>query len=357
MLKEIFEQPESIKRGLMGRIDTENSTGKLGGLNMSPSELQKIKRVIIVASGTSYYAGCVGANMIETMAGIPARAELSSEIAYRNPIVEPDSLYFFVSQSGETADTLIALRELKSRGAKVLGIVNAVGSTIAREAGAGVYIHSGPEIAVASTKAFTSQITAFTIFALTVARLKNMSLSDGDEFIKNLMNIPEQINEILESCDEIKSLAKKYACYKDMLFLGRGINYPCACEGALKLKEISYIHAEGFGAGELKHGPIALINENMPCVFLAPDDELREKNMSNMKEVAARNGKIIAICTRGDTEIPAMADDTIMVPKTISKLQPFLMMITLQLFAYYCALELDRDVDQPRNLAKSVTVE
>lgn len=357
MLKEIFEQPESIKRGMAGRLNPSESTGKLGGLNMTNAQLLNIERVVIVGSGTSYFAGAVGAYLLETIARVPARVELSSEICYKNIIVEKNTLYFVVSQSGETADTLFALRELKRKGAHVLGICNAVGSTIARETDGGVYIHSGPEIAVASTKAFTSQLTAFAIFTLIMARIRNMSVGEGNAFIEAFNRIPVLIQEILETDGKIKKLAEKYHTYTNFMFMGRGICYPVAMEGALKLKEISYIHAEGIGAGELKHGSIALVNEQMPSMFLVPEDGLREKNISNMKEVKARHGKIIAVCVKGDKDVAGVADDVIEVPETIPALYPFLMVVPMQLFAYHCALLLKRDVDQPRNLAKSVTVE
>jgi len=357
MLKEIFEQTESISRGMAGRLDLAAATGKLGGLNMNENQLRAVRRVVIVGAGTSYFAGCIGANFLESMAGIPARAESASEIAYKDIIIEPDTLYFVVSQSGETADTLIALRELKRKGARVLGVCNAVGSTIARETDGGVYIHSGPEIAVASTKAFTSQITTFAIFALIMARLRNMTSVQGEAFIKAFQAIPSQIKEVLEQDSAILALAKKYCGYPNFIFLGRGVCLAAAYEGALKLKEISYIHAEGVGAGDLKHGPISLISEQMPSLFLVPNDGLRQKNISNIKEVKARCGKVIAICTRGDNEIAETVDDVIEVPETWPILSPFLMIIPLQLFAYHCAVLLGRDVDQPRNLAKSVTVE
>jgi glucosamine--fructose-6-phosphate aminotransferase (isomerizing) len=291
------------------------------------------------------------------MAGIPARAELASEIACKDIIIEPNTLYFVVSQSGETADTLIALRELKRKGARVLGICNAVGSTIARETDGGVYIHSGPEIAVASTKAFTSQITTLAIFTLIMARLRNMTGVQGEAFIKAFQAIPNQIKEVLEQDSAIFDLAKKYCGYPNFMFLGRGVCFAAACEGALKLKEISYIHAEGVGAGELKHGSISLISDQMPSLFLVPNDGLRQKNISNIKEVKARRGKVIAICMRGDIEVAEAVDDVIEIPETLPILAPFLMIIPMQLFAYHCAVLLGRDVDQPRNLAKSVTVE
>lgn len=357
MEKEIFEQPESIARTLSGRLDLEYSTGKLGGLNMTSRELLGVKRIKIVAAGTSWHAGLVGAYLIETLARIPASAELSSELRYRNSVVEPDTIYFAVTQSGETADTLYAVRELKRKGARVLGICNVVGSTIARESDGGVYTHAGPEIAVASTKAFTSQLAVFYVFALLMARMRDMSVSAGQRFVKELQGIPEKVREVLKQRDHIQALAKKYYKVRDFLFLGRGLEYPVALEGALKLKEISYIHAEGYSAGEIKHGPIALVNEETPTVFLVPQDSLREKVISNMKEIKARKGPIIAVCTEGDKEVAAIADDIIPVPMVDELFYPFILIIPLQLFAYFCALELGRDVDQPRNLAKSVTVE
>ncbi len=357
MEKEIFEQPESIARAFKGRINLEQATGHLGGLNLSTKELLNIERVKIVAAGTSYHAGMVGAYLLESVTRIPAYAELASEVRYRNPVVERNTLYFVVSQSGETADTLYAMRELRRKGAPVLGICNVVGSTIPRESDGGVYIHSGPEIAVASTKAFTSQITVFYIFTVIMARMRHLSFEDGINILENLQKVPDLINKILGTTEHIKALAHKYARFTDFLFLGRGINYPVALEGALKLKEISYIHAEGYSAAEIKHGPIALINEETPSVFLISDDGLREKVISNMKEVKARKGRVIAVAVEGDKEVADIADDVIPVPRTSDLMYPFLMVVPLQLFAYYCALELGRDVDQPRNLAKSVTVE
>ena len=357
MEKEIFEQPESIKRAFTGRLDLEQATAHLGGLNMTTKDIINIERVKIIAAGTSYHAGMVGAYLLETMARIPALAELASEVRYRNPLVEKNTLYFAVSQSGETADTLYAMKELQRKGATVLGICNVVGSTIPRVSDGGVYIHSGPEIAVASTKAFTSQITIFYLFSLLMARVKDMSFQAGLNFIKDMQSLSIKIDKILSARQKIKAMAEKYAKYPDFLFLGRGINYPVALEGALKLKEISYIHAEGYSAAEIKHGPIALINEETPSIFLVPDDRLREKIISNMKEVKSRKGKVIAVCVEGDQEIQNIADDVIEVPKIHESFYPYLMVVPLQLFAYYCALELGRNVDQPRNLAKSVTVE
>ncbi len=357
MMKEIAEQTESIKRGLLGRLNIDAATGHLGGLNMTNGELLNIERIVLVAAGTSSYAGMVAAYLIESIVRIPARVELASELRHKNIIVEKNTLYFVISQSGETADTLFALRELHRKGAHVLGICNAVGSTIARETDGGVYIHSGPEIAVASTKAFTSQMTALYIFALIMARIRHMSFEQGLEFIDNFNRIPELIADILMSDADIANIAHKYSDAKSYLFMGRGINYPVAMEGALKLKEITYIHAEGFGAGELKHGPIALVNPETPSVFLVPKDELYEKNISNMREVKARGGKVIAICTAGDTVVPEIADDVIFVPAIMPCFYPFLLVVPLQLLAYHTAVKLERDIDRPRNLAKSVTVE
>ncbi len=357
MEKEIFEQSETIARTLSGRLDSEYATGKLGGLNMDSRELLGVKRVTIIASGTSWHAGLVGAWLIESLARIPACAEFSSELRYRNPVVDPSTLYFAVTQSGETLDTLQALRELKRKGARVLGICNVVGSTIARESDGGVYTHAGPEVAVASTKAFTSQLAVFYAFALLMARMRDLSMTAGQLFVKELHAIPEKVTRALAQRDHIQAVARKYCRAKDFLFLGRGLAYPVALEGALKLKEISYIHAEGYSAGEIKHGPIALVNPETPSVFLVPADSLRDKVISNMKEVKARGGPVIAICTEGDREIAELADDIIEVPATEEAFYPFLLVLPLQLFAYFCALELGCDVDQPRNLAKSVTVE
>jgi glucosamine--fructose-6-phosphate aminotransferase (isomerizing) len=357
MEKEIFEQPLSIQRGMQGRLDLDQGTAKLGGLNMSSRELRMVNRVIILAAGTSSYAAMVCAYMLEKIARIPASAELSSEIRYKNPIVDPRTLYFVVSQSGETADSLYAMRELQRKGATVLGICNVVGSTIPRESDGGVYIHSGPEIAVASTKAFTSQMTAMYLFSLIMARMRDMSMADGQIIVEAMSKIPDQITRVLGENQHIKTIADKYADCHSFFFLGRGLTYPIALEGALKLKEISYIHAEGYTAGELKHGPIALINEVTPSVFLVPDDGLREKIISNMKEVKARKGPIIAVAVEGDTEVADIADDTIFVPKVHELMYPFVMVVPLQIFAYHTAVKLGRNVDQPRNLAKSVTVE
>jgi len=357
MLKEIFEQVESIPRAFSGRIDEELATAKLGGLNMTNRELLDVERIKIVAAGTSFHAGWVACYLMESMARIPCTVELASEMRYRNPIVEKNTLYFALTQSGETIDTLYAIREIQRKGGRVLGICNVVGSTIARESDGGVYIHSGPEIAVASTKAFTSQMAALYLFTLLMARMRHLSRDEGVNFIKGMKELPVLLNQILETKDQIAAIAKKYAQYPDFLFMGRGMNYPVALEGALKLKEISYIHAEGYSAAEIKHGPIALINENTPSCFLVADDSLKSKVISNMKEIKARKGPVIALAVEGDKEVADIADDVLYIPKCQENFYPFLMVLPLQLFSYYCALELNRDVDQPRNLAKSVTVE
>jgi glutamine---fructose-6-phosphate transaminase (isomerizing) len=357
MEKEIHEQPMSIQRALTGRIDMEGATGHLGGLNLTAKQLLNIDRVEIIAAGTSYYAGMVGAYLLERVARIPSHAELSSEVRYKNPIVQPNTLYFAVSQSGETLDTLFAMRELQRKGATVLGICNAVGSTIPRESDGGTYIHSGPEIAVASTKAFTSQISVLYLFTLLMARMRHLSYQEGLNYVSELNRIPIHVEKILSNTAPIQEIARRYAQCENLLFMGRGLNYPVAMEGALKLKEISYIHAEGYSSAEIKHGPIALINESTPSVFLVPDEGLRDKIISNMKEVKAREGKIIAVAVEGDDEIAEIADEVMWIPRSNELMYPFLLVVPLQLFAFYCALELGRDVDQPRNLAKSVTVE
>lgn len=357
MEKEIFEQPQSIIRGMSGRIEHDLATAHLGGLDLTKQQLLDVRRVKILAAGTSFHAGLVAAHVLEALARIPANAELASEIRYRNPIVERNSLYFAASQSGETLDTLYAMREVQRKGGRVLGICNVVGSTIARESDGGVYIHSGPEIAVASTKAFTSQLTAFYLFALLMARMRDTSHEAGAAFVNALEAVPGQIDSILADVTPLQALARKYARSENFLFLGRGINYPVALEAALKLKEVSYIHAEGYSAAEIKHGPIALINPETPSLFFVPDDVLRDKVINSMKEVKSRGGPVIAVTVDGDREIATIADDTVFVPRSNQYMYPYLMTVTMQLFAYYCALERGCNVDQPRNLAKSVTVE
>jgi len=357
MLKEIFEQPETIQNAYRGRLQVDEGNVKLGGLNSVESKLRNCSRIIITACGTSWHAGLVGEYMIEQLANIPVEVEYASEFRYRNPVITSNDVVIAISQSGETADTLAAVKEAKQKGATVIGIVNVVGSTIARETEAGVYIHAGPEIGVASTKAFTSQLTVLALIALKLGRMKSLSKTDAIKIAKELVNIPEKINQILKNAENVKELAKIFKTARNFLYLGRGYNFPVALEGALKLKEISYIHAEGYPAAEMKHGPIALIDENMPVVFIAPHDEIYDKVISNIQEVRARKGKVISIATDGDEKIKSVSDYVIYIPETIPMLVPILTVIPLQLLAYYMALELGWDIDKPRNLAKSVTVE
>jgi glutamine---fructose-6-phosphate transaminase (isomerizing) len=357
MLKEIFEQPQSLRNGLRGRLMVAEGTARLGGLNMSERELRQIERVVILACGTSWHSGLIGEYLIEELARIPVEVEYASEFRYRNPILRPGTVVLAVSQSGETADTLAAMREAKRKGARVLGICNVVGSTIARESDGGVYIHAGPEIGVASTKAFTSQVAALALLTLYLGRLGELSPEVGAELTRELHTIPDKMERILANADAIRSIARAYAHHNNFLYLGRGVNFPVALEGALKLKEISYIHAEGYPAAEMKHGPIALIDENMPVVFICTQDSAYEKVLSNMEEVRARKGKIIAVACEGDEVVAQKADHVLFVPHALGPLMPLLSVIPLQLLAYYIAVERGCDVDQPRNLAKSVTVE
>ena len=357
MLKEIFEQPQSLRNTLRGRLLLEEGTARLGGLNMSEREMRAIDRVIITACGTSWHAGLIGEYLIEELARLPVEVEYASEFRYRNPILKSGTVVLAISQSGETADTLAAMREAKRKGARVLGVCNAVGSTIARESDGGVYIHAGPEIGVASTKAFTSQVAALTLLTLYLGRLGQLSPESGAALTRELGEIPDKIERILANADSIRAIASANAHHNNFLYLGRGVNFPVALEGALKLKEISYIHAEGYPAAEMKHGPIALIDENMPVVFVCTQDSAYEKVLSNMEEVRARKGKIIAVASEGDTHVAKKADHVLFVPHTLGPLMPLLSVIPLQLLAYYIAVERGCDVDQPRNLAKSVTVE
>jgi glucosamine--fructose-6-phosphate aminotransferase (isomerizing) len=357
MLKEIFEQPASVRNGMRGRLNTEEGLAHLGGLNLTLEEMRDIRRLIILACGTSWHAGLIGEYMIEEHARIPVEVEYASEFRYRNPIVDSGTTVLVISQSGETIDTLSAMREAQRKGARTLGIVNVVGSTIARESNGGVYIHAGPEIGVASTKAFTSQVTVLALLTLALGRQRELSRESGIEIARELDGIPLKIEQILGRSDAVKAIAQKYAQRNNFIYLGRGYNFPVALEGALKLKEISYIHAEGYPAAEMKHGPIALIDENMPVVFLCPRDSAYEKVINNMMEVRARRGRIIAIATEGDHEAAALADHVIYIPQTLPMLQPMLSVIPLQLLAYHVAVQRGCDVDQPRNLAKSVTVE
>jgi len=357
MLKEIFEQPETIQNAFRGRILLEEGKTRLDGLRLTEDELNSIRRIIFIACGTSWHAGLIGEYLIEEYARIPVEVEYASEFRYRSPILNKGDLVIVISQSGETADTLAALREAKARGVKVLGITNVVGSTIARESDGGVYIHAGPEIGVASTKAFTSQITVLILLTFYLARRKYMTADAGREFLQELITAPQHVKQILDKSDEIKNIAKLYQKHRNFLYLGRGIQFPVALEGALKLKEISYIHAEGYPAAEMKHGPIALIDENMPVVFIAIKDEVYQKVISNIQEVKARKGRIIAIATEGDEEIKKYADHVFYVPATRKIVSPLLTVIPLQLLAYHIAVLRGCNVDQPRNLAKSVTVE
>ena len=359
MLKEIFEQPETITNAFRGRLNAKHGIVKLGGIMRLNEYLTGINRIIITACGTSWHAGLVAEYIIEELTGLPVEVEYASEFRYRHPVVDKKTLVIVISQSGETADTLAALREAKKRGAKVMGIVNAVGSTIARETDGGIYIHAGPEIGVASTKAFTSQITAFYLLSVYLSGLLGKASEKRDKILlKALEKIPEQVKKILKKSEEIKRLVEKFVNTNNFLYLGRGYNFPVALEGALKLKEISYIHAEGYPAAEMKHGPIALIDEKMPVVFIATGNStIYEKIMSNIEEVKARKGIVICVATEGDKEIEKIADHVIYIPKTEEMLVPLLSVIPLQLLAYHLAVLRGCHVDQPRNLAKSVTVE
>jgi glucosamine--fructose-6-phosphate aminotransferase (isomerizing) len=356
MLKEIFEQPASIVNCLRGRLMEEFGTSKLMGLNLVLPELRSIRRIILLGCGTSFYAARVGEYMIEELTGIPVEVEYAPEFRYRNPIIPEHTVVFAISQSGETADTLAALREAKHKGATVLGICNAVGSSIARETDGGVYLHAGPEIGVASTKAFTAQVTVLALIGLLLGRMRRLSPEYGMKLCRALKDIPGQIEEILKLNEDIKTIAVEYQEAQNFLYLGRGYHYPVALEGALKLKEISYIHAEGYPAAEMKHGPIALIDANMPTVVIAPMDTLFEKVLSAMQEVKARGGRILAI-TDCDEDLQGLADHVIRIPRTLHQLAPLLTVVPLQLLAYHIAVLRGCDVDTPRNLAKSVTVE
>ncbi len=357
MLKEIHEQPNTFHDAFRGRLMAQQGNVMLGGLRNVTDKLRNAKRIIITACGTSWHAALTAEYMIENLAQIPVEVEYASEFRYRNTPLYPDDIVVAISQSGETADTLAAVKEAKQKGALTLGIVNGVGSSIARETDAGIYIHAGPEIGVASTKAFTSQLAAMSLFAMYLGRMRNMSQSDGKRIANALVKIPEQIQSILDNSEQIKEIAHAFAHTSNCLYLGRGYNFPAALEGALKLKEISYIHAEGYPAAEMKHGPIALITKDLPVVFIATKDEIYDKVISNIQEVRARKGKVIAIATEGDEQIKNYADHVFYIPDTISMLTPVLAVIPLQLISYYIAVELGCNVDQPRNLAKSVTVE
>lgn len=357
MLKEIYEQPMSLRNAIRGRLLVNEGTAKLGGLEGVIHKLLNADRIIITACGTSWHAALAGKYMIEQLARIPVDVDYASEFRYRNPVVYPKDIVFVISQSGETADTLAAMREAKSKGATVLGIVNVVGSSIARETEAGVYIHAGPEIGVASTKAFTSQIAVLSLITLLLARKRGMPPEQGKLLAEDLASLPDKVQHVLDNTDQIKRIAEEFRNVHNYLYLGRGSNFPTALEGALKLKEISYIHAEGYPAAEMKHGPIALIDENMPVVFIVPKDAIYDKVLSNMQEVRARKGRIIAVANEDDTEIDKLAEFVIRVPRTYNYFGPIINSIPLQLLAYYMAVTRGCNVDQPRNLAKSVTVE
>jgi glucosamine--fructose-6-phosphate aminotransferase (isomerizing) len=358
MLKEIMEQPETLRETMRGRLLEEEGNVKLGGLTGMDHELIETERIIILGCGTSWHSGLIGEYMLEDIARIPTDVEYASEFRYRRPVVEPNTLTIAISQSGETADTLWAMREARQQGATALGIVNAVGSTIARETDAGVYLHAGPEIGVASTKAFTSQVVVLAMMTIHLGRLRGtLTASRGREIVRALQQLPEQVARLLEHEDEIKKLAEEYKDSRNFLYLGRGYNFPAALEGALKLKEISYIHAEGYPAAEMKHGPIALIDENMPVVVIAPRDAVYDKVRSNIDEVKARGGCIIGVISEDDTELEQVVDHVIRIPRTHDALTPILASVPLQLLAYHIAVLRGANVDQPRNLAKSVTVE
>ena len=357
MIKEIFDQPTVFEDAIRGRYDLLEGTARLGGLNMTEKEMRSIKRIILIACGTASSAAQATKYTFERLAGIPTEVDVASEFRYRDPIIDSETLVFGISQSGETADTLAALREAKRKGAYVRGIVNVVGSTIARETEGGTYIHAGPELAVASTKAYTNMVAILTLYALQFGRLKRVTPATGQRLLTALLEIPRKMREVLEQRDYISKIAKSYKDYKNMYFLGRGINYPIALEGSLKLKEIAYIHSEGYQGGEMKHGPIALLSKDFPVVAIMTKDQLYEKMRSNVEEARARGARILLIATEGDESAGQLADDIIYVPETMELLQPLINTIPLQLFAYEIAVALGRDVDRPRNLAKSVTVE
>jgi glucosamine--fructose-6-phosphate aminotransferase (isomerizing) len=355
MRKEINEQPEALRRVLRGRLDERFATARLGGINLDPRELRSIRRVKFLGCGSAYYAGQMGAVLVEELARVPTDAEPASEFRYRNPVVDPDTLYVAISQSGETLDTLMAVQELKRKGGQVLGAVNVVGSAVARECGRGVFLHAGPEIAVASTKALTNMAASFALLGLLLGRVRDMGSAEGARIVDGLRQLPDQIDQILAQEDNIATIAGQFAGADHMFFIGRVRAWPVAREGAQKLKEISYVHAEAYQASELKHGPLALIDSSMPSVVLVPDDELFSKNISTIEQIKARGGPVIAV-TSGD--LPAdLADAVIKVPHNTPELDPILLTIPLQMFAYHTAAKLGRDIDKPRNLAKSVTVE
>ncbi len=355
MRKEIHEQPEALRRVVRGRLDERFATARLGGINLEARDLRSVRRVKFLGCGSAYYAGQMGAVLVEELARVPADAEPASEFRYRNPVVDPDTLYIAISQSGETLDTLMAVQELKRKGGQVLGAVNVVGSAIARECGRGVFLHAGPEIAVASTKALTNMAASFALLGLLLGRVRDMSAAEGARLVSGLRALPDQIEQILAQEDNIATIASRFAGADHMFYIGRVRAWPVAREGAQKLKEISYVHAEAYQASELKHGPLALIDSTMPSVVLVPDDELFSKNISTIEQIKARGGPVIAV-TSGDLPTD-LADAVIRVPHSTPELDPILLTIPLQMFAYHTAAKLGRDIDKPRNLAKSVTVE
>lgn len=359
MLKEIMEQPRTIEDALRGRVDEETGTARLGGLRDVESALRALTSLHIVSCGTSFHAGLVGEYLLEDVAGVSAKVTAASEFRYKNPVLDGRSAILAISQSGETADTIAAIEEAKRKGVLALGIVNAVGSTIARKTDAGVYTHAGPEISVASTKAFTSQLAVLSLLALNFGRQRSLSTATGQTFAEHLLRIPAQVAHILECADSIREVAERYVRYGNFFYLGRRYSMPVAFEGALKIKEIAYVHAEAYPAGEMKHGPLALVEDGFPCVFVAPKDSVYGKTVGNMQEVKARKGRILAVTTEGNMELleRGLADDCFFIPETIESLSPLLSVIPLQLFAYFVAVLRGENVDKPRNLAKSVTVE
>jgi len=357
MLKEIYEQPESIRNAMRGRLDEENATAVFGGLNLTPQQLRCVERIILTGCGTSWHSALVGEYMIEDIARLPVSVEYASELRYRNPPIENNTLIFGITQSGETADTLAALRETKRKGHRTLAICNVVGSSIAQASDGGVYLHAGPEIGVASTKAYTSQCCVLAMLALYFGRLRHVSFESGQRIIEELKQLPGAVQQALACDEQVREVAKKYQNASTVLYLGRQYNFPTALEGALKLKEISYIHAEGYPAAEMKHGPIALVDEETPSVFIIPKGSTYDKVMANMEEVKARGGPVIALASRDDPEVQSVADDVIHVPEVPSFTQPIVNVVPLQLLSYHIALLRGCDVDKPRNLAKSVTVE
>jgi glucosamine--fructose-6-phosphate aminotransferase (isomerizing) len=355
MRKEIHEQPEALRRALRGRLDDRFCTARLGGINLDARQLRSIRQVKFLGCGSAYYAGQMGAVLVEELARIPSDAEPASEFRYRNPVVDPDTLYVAVSQSGETLDTLMAVQELRRKGGQVIGAVNVVGSAIGRECGSGVFLHAGPEIAVASTKALTNMAGSFAMLALLLGRVRDLSAASGQRIVTGLRALPGQMETILAGEEQIAEIARRFAAAEHMFFIGRVRGWPVAREGAQKLKEISYVHAEAYQAAELKHGPLALINASMPSVVLVPQDELLSKNISTIEQIKARGGPVIAVTS---AELPpSLADAVIRVPRGEPELEPLLLNVPLQMLAYHIAAKLGRDIDKPRNLAKSVTVE